>query len=226
MESIWHSSFVRGPERRAVVEVGAAIPVAVPRFTLDGAVVRAAACCASASARIGLAAPFGDRGAKSRQCRVQEPAQPDAFAASLGADPVHAVVPIAAAHQRQAMRADRPGSRSSARTQCSYSGRGARRETGRKVRFVLVRLPAAALEERHLLVQDRGVAGDLDVVGDGEGQPQRDRPRQRVRTPRPVGGCHQCCTSPSTNWRRGGAQRCARGRAGRRRTTSAMTSCS
>ena len=23
----------------------------------------------------------------------------------------------------------------------------------------------------------------------------------RVRTPRPEGGCHQCCTSPSTNWR-------------------------
>jgi hypothetical protein len=26
-----------------------------------------------------------------------------------------------------------------------------------------------------------------------------------VRTPRPIGGCHQCCTSPSANWCRAGA---------------------
>ena len=28
----------------------------------------------------------------------------------------------------------------------------------------------------------------------------------RVRTPRPEGGCHQCCTSPSSELARGGAQ--------------------
>jgi hypothetical protein len=35
-----------------------------------------------------------------------------------------------------------------------------------------------------------------------------------VRTPRPAGGCHQCCTSPSRNWRAAARSRCSRVRAG------------
>ena len=31
-----------------------------------------------------------------------------------------------------------------------------------------------------------------------------------MRTPRPVGGCHQCWTSPSTNWRAAARRRCSR----------------
>ena len=37
----------------------------------------------------------------------------------------------------------------------------------------------------------------------------------RVRVPRPAGGCHQCCTSPSTNWREAASTRWARHRSGR-----------
>ena len=37
----------------------------------------------------------------------------------------------------------------------------------------------------------------------------------RVRTPRPAGGCHQCCTSPSTNCRAAARRICAAGLAGR-----------
>ena len=33
---------------------------------------------------------------------------------------------------------------------------------------------------------------------------------KRVRTPRPVSGCHQCWTSPSTNWRAAARRMCAR----------------
>ena len=38
----------------------------------------------------------------------------------------------------------------------------------------------------------------------------------RVRVPRPLGGCHQCCTSPSTNCRDAARSRCARHRSGPR----------
>ena len=37
-----------------------------------------------------------------------------------------------------------------------------------------------------------------------------------MRVPRPLGGCHQCCTSPSTNCRDAARSRCARQRSGPR----------
>ena len=37
----------------------------------------------------------------------------------------------------------------------------------------------------------------------------------RVRTPRPDGGCHQCCTSPSTNCRAAARRSCSRARSRR-----------
>ena len=46
-------------------------------------------------------------GRERREDRVQEPAQPDALAAALVTDPVHAVVPVARSDQRQAVRPDR-----------------------------------------------------------------------------------------------------------------------
>ena len=36
-----------------------------------------------------------------------------------------------------------------------------------------------------------------------------------MRRPRPLGSCHQCCTSPSTNWRPAARSRCSRARSGR-----------
>ena len=36
-----------------------------------------------------------------------------------------------------------------------------------------------------------------------------------MRVPRPLGSCHQCCTSPSTNWRPAARSRCSRVRSGR-----------
>ena len=59
--------------------------------------------------------------AKRVQHVVQEEAEPDAFALPLLADAVHAVVPVAGAHQRQAVLAEQSAAASSARTQCSYS---------------------------------------------------------------------------------------------------------
>ena len=36
----------------------------------------------------------------------------------------------------------------------------------------------------------------------------------RVRTPAPPGGCHQCCTSPSSNWREAHSSSCSLARSG------------
>ena len=40
---------------------------------------------------------------KQLQVLVQEPRQPDALTLALMTDPVHAIVPVTAAHQRQLM---------------------------------------------------------------------------------------------------------------------------
>jgi len=62
-------------------------------------------CCACARQKLGeggIALPACQLG-KLPEHGAQEKAQPDALAAALHAHPVHAVVPVAAAHQRQAM---------------------------------------------------------------------------------------------------------------------------
>ena len=93
---------VRGrAERRAVVEIGAAIPVAVPAVALQRLLQRRRVRRQS-RARARVAALLGER-REARQRGMQEPAEPDAFALAAFADPVHAVVPVAGAHQRQAV---------------------------------------------------------------------------------------------------------------------------
>ena len=62
--------------------------------------------------------------ANRRRIGDQEPGDPDALALAPGPDPVHPVVPVAGAHQRQAVRARASSPCSSARTQCSYSVAG------------------------------------------------------------------------------------------------------
>ena len=57
---------------------------------------------AIASAELSLISLFAERH-KSRQGGVEEPAEPDTLAFAQVADAVHAVIPVAGAHQRQAM---------------------------------------------------------------------------------------------------------------------------
>ena len=85
-----------------------------------------AACSAPACARQVAARAVSPRasasGAKSLERRVEQPAEPDALALAQFADAVHAVVPVAGADQRQAVRR-RPrgwhrGRARSARTAC------------------------------------------------------------------------------------------------------------
>ncbi len=54
-----------------------------------------------------------------RQHVVEEEGQPDAFALAVLADQIHAVIPVAATHQGQAVGAEAQGRCRCARTQCS-----------------------------------------------------------------------------------------------------------
>src|SRR5262249_31409391 len=91
-------------ERRAVVEPGPQIPVAVPGVLLDR-VAQPFGLGQPAVRPLGIAAGTGQIG-KGTQTGDQEPADPDALALATGADAVHAVVPVAGAHQRQAVRTE------------------------------------------------------------------------------------------------------------------------
>ena len=104
IESIWHSTPRGRAQRRAVVEIGAAVPLAVParwpRRTRRAC--RAPRCRSARTRRRGAACASFDELA---QHLAEEERHPDALALAVLADQVHAVVPVAAAHQRQAVRA-------------------------------------------------------------------------------------------------------------------------
>ena len=103
---------------------------------------------------------------------AEEPGQPDRLAAAFVADPVHAVVPVAGAHQRQAVYAGR---------QALVDGAGAVLVHARALlagaRGVVGILGAVGDpgtdEEGHPLVEHRAVRADLHVVGRGIGQPEQ-----------------------------------------------------
>ena len=91
-------------ERRAVVEVGAAIPFAVPAVLFDVA-AQPAGFDRVLVGGSGVAALPGELG-ELREHVVQEEASQTLSPLPCCADQVHAVVPVAAAHQRQAVRAE------------------------------------------------------------------------------------------------------------------------
>jgi hypothetical protein len=102
IESMRHSTLSADPQRRAVIEVRAPIPFAVPTVQVEIA----------AQLRLRLVASLRERGIAPCACelgelpqdRAKEEPQPHAFARALDADEVHAVVPVARAHERQATR--------------------------------------------------------------------------------------------------------------------------
>ena len=93
---------LRRAERSAIIEVRPTVPAAVPGVLLQCSPQRLGSLPAPGRPR-GVAALLGQAG-ELAQGRQHEPAVPDALALALGADLVHAVVPVAGAHQRQAVR--------------------------------------------------------------------------------------------------------------------------
>src|SRR3546814_12465142 len=105
--SDWSSDVCSSDLWGAIVVVGAPVPVAIPAAGFDtlAQVTRQFAVLAR-QCRVAL------RGADRRKIGAypdQEPGQPHAFAAATGTDPVEAVVPVAVADSRQAVRPDREG---------------------------------------------------------------------------------------------------------------------
>src|SRR5450631_3159508 len=91
-------------KRRSIIVIAASIPVAVPRFALDG-LLNGERMPTPPRGAVGGTPPVRD-GRKLQQRRMEEPTEPYALAAACSTDTVHAVVPIAAAEQRQTMGTD------------------------------------------------------------------------------------------------------------------------
>ena len=88
---------------------------------------------------------------------MEEEAEPDALAAALAPDPVHAVVPVARAHQRQAVRA--LGQRAVERAAAMLVQAGAlARVLGQEERLVLAVGELPGVQETHHLVENRAIA--------------------------------------------------------------------
>ena len=93
-----------GAKRFSVIEVRAAIPLAVPGLLLD--VLLQLLGLGEATLGKGSVVASARQFCKLGQHVVQEESQPNAFAATLVAHQIHPVVPVAATHERQAMLAE------------------------------------------------------------------------------------------------------------------------
>ena len=213
----------RGPERRAVVEVRAPVPLAVPAVLLE--LLRAAWRPPPRSVRRMASSPTPRRDrAELRQHLAQEEAQPDALAPALDADQVHAVVPVAGAHQRQAVRAEAQPVHDGAHAVLVEAG-GSRRAAGQVVVRVVAGVHRAALEEVDRLVQDAGVAGRRHVAAPSPGAATDSRPSSACARRGPTGDATSAGRRPR---RTGGSRSAAGARAAGRGSawTSAIASCS
>ncbi len=158
----------RGSERRAIVKPGAAIPGAVPGVPLEIA-PQLPGFQTAAAGEGRIAVKLGKRGER-RQHLVQEEPQPDAFTLAVDADQVHAVVPVAGTHQRQAVHAesqpvqDRPHA-------VLVQARRFRRTPGQVVVRLLLGTERAVIEEVRSLVEHASVAGAEHVTAGRQRQP-------------------------------------------------------
>ena len=158
-----------GAERGAVVEIGAAIPLAVPGIFLDvflqlrgvgGAMLGEGSVVAAAG-------EFGEL----HQHIVEEESQPDAFAASMFADEIHAVVPIAAADEREAVGAEFEAVIDGAHAVLVERG-GFSGVAWKIVVGFLLGFDRASFEEGDAFVEHAGVVEAEDVAAGGIGEPE------------------------------------------------------
>ncbi len=161
-------------ERRTVVEVAAPIPCAVPS-RIGKRIAQRGGTRRPARRQVGRAARRGERGER-RERRMQKPPEPDTFTPPGFADPVHAVVPVARADQRQAMLADlRETGLQSAHAMLEQR-RARFRDARDEERVLLVGGQRSSVDERDRYIENRAVAADVDVV------------RNRMREPDAVVG--------------------------------------
>ena len=159
-----------GAERRPIVKVGAPIPLAIPRLAFERRLERAD----MQSPRLGalvLPACVGQP-RKLPEDGVQKPAEPDALAFPFLADPVHPVIPVSRADQRQAVAPDRQAAVERARAMFEQ-GPVLCGHPWLEIRLVLPRRESRPVEEGNDLVEESDIAGDFQVVDDRVRQPQQ-----------------------------------------------------
>ena len=115
---------------------------------------------------------MGDAG-ELRERRVQEPAEPDALALALASDAVHAVVPVAGAHQRQAVAADGEAAVEGARAVLEERRALAPRRRARSTPRPGPARAAGPSRNGTLSSSSASSPRDLEVVRGGVGQPQQ-----------------------------------------------------
>ena len=160
------------------------------------------------SASADVAAPPGQLG-ELREHVVKEERQPDAFAFAVLADQVHAVIPVAAAHQRQAVVAE---------AQAVVDGADAmlveRADVVGNLRQVVVRFLVRTQRPRTSgtarVRRARRCRRSCRHSGRWHRAATGNHRRSACARRGPTGGCHQCCTSPSRNWRAAARSRCSR----------------
>jgi hypothetical protein len=105
-------------------------------------------------------------------CAQQEPAEPHALPPTAFSHPVHAVVPVTGADERQAVLAgELEALVEAAGANARKERRSLVREHRLEERIVLAGAEGRPVQERHDLVQDGGVAGGGDIGRGGEGEP-------------------------------------------------------
>ena len=103
---------------------------------------------------------------------MQKEAEPGAFATTCRTHAVHAVVPVAGADERQAVRACRESFVDGPHAVFEEGGIR-RRHVRPAVRFVRISGERRRLQEGHALVQDVRVARRADIFRDDIGEPQQ-----------------------------------------------------
>ena len=160
---------VDGTQRRTVIEVGATVPRAVPGILLDPLVQLCGFRLATLRERKIVTQPrhLGE----FAEDVTEEESEPHAFALAMLADEIHAVVPVAAADERQSMRAE-----SQAVENRPHAMLVDARPFVGHVRQIVVRVvlgfDRAAFEKGRGFIENRRVAGGQDVPARGQWQPE------------------------------------------------------
>ena len=158
-----------GAQGGAVIEPGPPIPGSIPGMSFDVAAQQRRLLGAEVG-KSGLIAPPRQTG-KKLQVLVQEPRQPNALALAVAADQIHAVIPVAAAHQRQLMLAKTQAVVDGTNTMFIEAG-----HFTRTLRLVVVgllfRIEQTPFEKRDRFVEDAGIAGRQHIATGGIGEPQ------------------------------------------------------
>ncbi len=159
----------RRTERRAVVEVRAAVPLAVPAVLLDlqAHFVRLHPATFGEGHVTGLACDLGE----PHEHFIKEESQPDAFPFAVLSHKVHPVVPVAGPHERQAVLAGPEASQDRSPAMFVQAGRFVR-PGGKIVVGILLHVHRAPFDEVDGFVQHPGIPRAENVTARRQGQPE------------------------------------------------------